>query len=120
MSTGANGQAAFWLEVGSRVVMHSEYSSASGGGGTGAGGWQRCATSGCLGSVVGASDRCFVHAADSERASHLQEVSLGLRSLDLRGTEMPSLIVIHAPPQQKTIIETRHRNLRWLGLMSLP
>lgn len=87
MSTGGNGRAAFWLEVGSRVVMHSEYSSASGGG-TGGGGWQRCATSGCLGSVVGASDRCFVHAADSERASHLQEVSLGLRSLDLRGAEV--------------------------------
>ncbi len=67
--------------------MHSEFSSAHGGGGSGGGGWQRCATSGCLGSAID-GDRCYTHAGESERASHISEVTSGRRSLDLRGTEI--------------------------------
>lgn len=88
MSTGGNGQAAFWLEVGSRVVLKSQWSCAGRGGGLGDGGWQRCGVSACLGSAIGPSGECYIHASGAEQNAHAKEVRAGRKTLDLRGTEI--------------------------------
>ena len=91
MSIGGSGQAALWLEVGSQIVLHSEWSSPNGSG-SGGSNWHRCRTSGCLGSAIATTGLCYMHAAAGDRAGHLEEALSGLRSLDLRGTEIDDFL----------------------------
>ncbi len=89
------GSAEICLEiVGNKVQQPISYKTATGGGSSGGGAWERCSTRPCLGEVVSAKGHCIKHCDPDDRSRYLAATNSRRGQVSLRGVDLDATFLV--------------------------